>query len=237
VNLILFEAEEASRLLPPADPRAAHILEVLRRQPGDRFDAGLINGPRGKGTLVAIRPEGLELAFVWETVVAPLDPIILIVGMPRPQSARRILREASALGVGALHFVQTEKTEASYAQSPLWTTGEWRRHLVAGTEQAFATLLPEVTFGRTLADLMAAPDLPATRLALDVYEAPEGLAAAAVGSPVALALGPERGWSAADRDQLRRHGFRLVHLGSRVLRTETACVAAVALLKAKLELF
>jgi 16S rRNA (uracil1498-N3)-methyltransferase len=237
VNLILFEREETGRLLPAGDPRAVHLLEVLRRQPGDRFDAGLINGPRGKGTLVAIRAEGLELAFAWETAVASLDPIVLIVGLPRPQSARRILREAAALGVGTLHFVRTEKAEASYALSPLWATGEWRRHLVAGAEQAFTTRLPEVTFARTLADVVAAPDLPPARLALDLYEAPQGLAAAAVGSPVALALGPERGWSAADRDLLRSQGFTLVHLGSRVLRTETACVAAVALIKAKLGLF
>lgn len=51
-----------------------------------------------------------------------------------------------------------------------------------------------------------------------------------------LAFGPERGWSAADRAVLRGSGFALVHLGPRVLRTETAVVAAVALVKAKLGL-
>ncbi|MBP7483295.1 MAG: RsmE family RNA methyltransferase, partial [Lacunisphaera sp.] len=49
-----------------------------------------------------------------------------------------------------------------------------------------------------------------------------------------LALGAERGWSAAERTLLRASGFTFTHLGERVLRTETACIAALTLLKAKL---
>ena len=52
-----------------------------------------------------------------------------------------------------------------------------------------------------------------------------------------LALGPERGWSARDRDALRSAGFTLVHLGQRVLRLETAVVAATAIVKAQRRLF
>jgi RsmE family RNA methyltransferase len=52
--------------------------------------------------------------------------------------------------------------------------------------------------------------------------------------PIALAIGPERGWAAGDRAALRAHGFTLVHLGPRVLRTETACIAALAVIRSKL---
>ena len=45
---------------------------------------------------------------------------------------------------------------------------------------------------------------------------------------------PRVGWSAGDRTKLREHKFTLVHLGPRVLRTETAVVAAITLLKARL---
>jgi RsmE family RNA methyltransferase len=51
-----------------------------------------------------------------------------------------------------------------------------------------------------------------------------------------LALGPERGWGPADRAALRAHGFTLVHLGPRVLRSETAVVAALTLVRAQLGL-
>jgi len=53
------------------------------------------------------------------------------------------------------------------------------------------------------------------------------------GRRVILALGPERGWGPADRAELRGHGFTLAHLGERVLRAETAVVAALAILRAR----
>jgi RsmE family RNA methyltransferase len=246
MNLILFDPAETERPLPRSDPRAAHVLDVLRRREGDTFDAGLVDGPRGKGTVVAIGAETLTLSFAWGDPPPPLDPITLIVGLPRPQTARKILQEATALGVSTMHFVATEKSEPSYAHSTLWSSGEWRRHLLAGAEQAFDTRLPQITWNRSLAEVVAALPPMATRLALDHYEAATALAQcqligdiASPASPVdaVLALGPERGWSAHDRSLLRANGFSLVHLGTRVLRTETAVVAALALVKSRLGLF
>jgi RsmE family RNA methyltransferase len=72
------------------------------------------------------------------------------------------------------------------------------------------------------------------RGALDLYEASEPLGRIALAAPVVLAFGPERGWSDSERDRLRDHGFTLAHLGSRVLRVETAVVAAVSVVKARL---
>jgi RsmE family RNA methyltransferase len=60
------------------------------------------------------------------------------------------------------------------------------------------------------------------------------MAPAGLRFPLALAFGPERGWSAGERQLLRAQGFELAHLGTRVLRTETAVVAALALAKAAL---
>lgn len=237
MNLILFEREEIGRALPAGDPRARHLLEILRRKEGDTFDAGLIDGPRGKGTVVAVETGSIALAFAWGEAPPPLDPIDLLVGLPRPQTARKLLQEAASLGVRSLQFAATEKSEPGYGASVLWRSGEWRRHLVAGAEQAFDTRLPAVSRGRTLEETVAALEPGGVRLALDNYEAPRALGAEALPvSPVsvALALGPERGWSATERDLLRRHGFALVHLGRRVLRSETAAVAAIAILKSRL---
>ena len=241
MNLILFTPAETAAPLPRTDPRATHILDVLRRRVGDTFDAGLVNGPRGKATLAAVAAEALTLTFAWADEPPPLDPITLIIGLPRPQTARKILQEATTLGVAALHFVTTERGEPNYAQSTLWSSGEWRRHLVTGAEQAFCTRLPEVTHGRTLSEIVATlPESPlfatSSRLALDNYESPAALSTCnLLGYKSAiLALGSERGWSPAERTLLRAAHFTFAHLGSRVLRTETATVAAVSLLKAKL---
>ena len=237
VNLVLFEPTEIDRPLPRADRRAIHVLEVLRRRPGESFDCGVANGPRGKATVVAVEADALTLTFAWGPPPGPADPITLIIGLPRPQTARDILRDATTLGVGSIHFVQTEKTERSYATSTLWSSGEWRRHVFAGAEQAFDTRVPAITHDLSL-DAALAANRPGSRVALDNYEAEAALAALAFAahSPVTVAIGPERGWSPRDRGQLRAHGFRLVHLGARVLRTEGAVVAALTLVRAKLGL-
>ena len=238
VNLILFEAAEIEQPLPRTDRRARHVLDVLRRQPGDSFDVGLVNGPRGKATLLRLDEAALDLSFSWEKDAPPVEPITLIVGLPRPQTARDILRDATTLGVGALHFVATDKGDPNYAQSTLWSSGEWRRHVLAGAEQAFTTRLPEVTHGLALDHILGRLPGGATRLALDNYEAPAALGACPLpaGELVVLAVGGERGWSEPDRAALRRHGFRLAHLGQRVLRTETACTVGLTIVRAALRL-
>lgn len=235
MNIILFRPSEVELPLPRQDPRAGHILDVLRRRPGEAFDAGLINGPRGRGTLVAVSPAALTLAFTWAQPPPPPDPLHLLIGLPRPQTARDILRDATTLGVAALHFIRTGKGEASYARSRLWASGEWERHVIAGAEQACCTRLPEVTHGCSLADVIAGLPPGAARVVLDNYEAPAPLSTCPLpeGGAVVLALGAERGWSAAEREQLRAAGFAFAHLGPRVLRTETACLAAVTLIKSR----
>jgi len=239
VNLILFEAAEIDHPLPRGDRRARHILEVLRRQIGDTLDAGIINGPRGKATLTKVTADALMVSFAGEAAPATPPPLTLIVGLPRPQTARDILRDATTLGVAAIHFVRTAKSEPSYAQSTLWSTDEWRRHAIAGAEQAFDTRIPEITHGRFLVDILSAlPAAPATtRIAFDNYESPLPLGQIQCATyHVTLAVGAERGWSAEERGLLRGHGFSFAHLGARVLRTETACVAALAIIRTKLGL-
>ena len=238
MNIVLFEASEINQILPASDERAVHILEVLRRDIGDTFDAGIIDGPRGKGVLVKSGSDGLELEFSWDDTPPPsLHPIDLLVGLSRPQTNRKILQEATTLGVRSMKFVNTKRGEASYARSRLWSTGEWRRHLVAGAAQAFTTRLPEVTFGKGLEQSVEPTPPGALCIAFDNYESPHGLAEYLSPSEersreVVLTFGSERGWTAVERDLLRSAGFLFAHLGERPLRTETAVVAAIAIVTA-----
>ena len=238
MNLILFEPHELTAPLSRADRRAVHVLEVLRRAPGDTFEVGLLNGPHGRATLLSSDDAALTLAFAWGAPPAQRAALTLIVGLPRPQTARDILREATTLGATALHFVRTEKGEESYARSTLWSSGEWRRHVITGAEQAFDTAIPTVAYGLSLAATLAPPAAPAARFAFDNYESPAAFGECPLprGTPLVLAFGAERGWAAAERELLRGRGFTLAHLGARVLRTETAVIAALAIARAKLGL-
>ncbi len=232
MNLVLFEAEELVAPLPLADPRAQHVLKVLRRSPGETFVAGLVDGPLGDATLLTVGSDALTLAFAPTREPPPLPPVTLIVGLPRPQTARDLLRDATTLGVAAIHLVATERADPNYAAATLWTSGEWRRHVLAGAAQACDTRLPKITWTHTLASALRAPPPDAARLALDNYEASSPLASVLAGqrmNPLTLAFGPERGWGAADRNALRAAGFTLCSLGERVLRLETAVTAALAL--------
>ncbi len=138
------------------------------------------------------------------------------------------------MGVGALWFAQADRGEPSYANSTLWSAGEWRRLLVAGAAQAFCTRLPVVRHGVSIPATLDELPPETIRIALDNYEASAELGStlkASGGREIVLAIGPERGWSAQERDLFCARGFTLAHLGSRVLRTETAAIAATAIIR------
>ncbi len=233
MNIVLFEIGETSQPLPREDPRARHILDVLRRMPGESFDVGLIDGPMGKAVVEEVTATELLLSFAWESALPALEPITLIAGLCRPQTNRRVLREAAALGVARMLFARTERGERTYADSSLWSTGEYERHVRSGVEQAFATRIPEVVFGMDLDEAIAEAG-GKIHLALDNYEWTTPLnRVPLVGEvPLVLAVGSERGWTHAERDRLRAAGYKLVGMGSRVLRTETAVIGALAVIKA-----
>lgn len=236
MNIVLFEASEIDFPLDRQDPRANHIINVLRREIGDTVDAGVINGSRGKARVERIEKDSLFLKFELDEMDPPLYPIELVVGLSRPQTNRRILREATSLGVRRLSFVQTDKSEPSYVESRLWSSGEWKRHVVDGAAQAFATRIPEVDFGANLEDSVARLQEGHERIALDNYESDFHLLDTQIkGASIVLAVGSERGWSGKERELLREEGFRLAHLGPRPLRTEAAVVAGLAMLVGRIE--
>lgn len=239
MNLILLDIQqsETSTWIPREDPRATHIKNVLKMQAGDTCFVGLPQGAAGQATIESVTPEGLWLSIQWSPMPPPaLYPIHLLVGLPRPQTARKILQSCASLGIEHLTFFQSEKGEISYAQSTLWTTLEWQAHLKQGAEQACATTFPSVNHAPSLeAACSLLPIKTSTRIALDIYEAQKGLIKAEhIQNPIALALGAERGWSTGERETLRAHGFTLAHLGPRILRTETACVAAISVCLSRL---
>ncbi len=174
----------------------------------------------------------MRLDIAWEAAPPVLHPIRLLVGVPRPQTARRVLFDAACLGVSGIDFFQAEKGEPSYAKSKLWSTDEWRERLWQGAEQGFATQLPEVRHFEKLADALEAVETPG-KVALDVYEGAGQLSSLKLPEQLTtLAIGSERGWSAKERDLLREAGFTLAALGERVLRTESACLAGTSVILA-----
>jgi RsmE family RNA methyltransferase len=236
VNLIIFEDYFQRVQLKANDPRAQHLRRVLRVRVGDTICVGFVNNGRAWTQVQELHADGsLVLELQREEPSPALLPIHGLFGMPRPHTAKRVLYEMACLGLSALHFYPAKNGEASYAQSRLWKENLWRERLLAGLEQSFATQLPELFVHTNLADALAALHSMGHKVALDNYEAAKPLdhQLGVLSASLALAIGSERGWAPEEREQLRAAGWQFAHLGPRVLRVETASVAAVSLAAAR----
>ena len=242
MNLILFEAPFEQLKLSANDPRTRHILTVLKIELGGVFYIGFVNSERALAKIETIYEDGCILLSIVERMGSPpCLPIDLLIGMPRPHTAKRILFEAACLGVRRLHFFQSDHTEPSYMRSRLWQEGDYKERLLLGAEQSFTTHLPEVLLHKNLheasSQIYSETD-SRINIALDNYEAKHGLGFSLKKrvsdqvinrSNIFLALGSERGWSSSERALLVNNEWELAHLGDRVLRLEMAVVSAIAI--------
>jgi len=239
MNIILFASLETENILGMTDERALHIRKVLRLKAGDTFAAGIVN--QGKGTATITRIDEKEVAFTFvqeETTGASLYPVTLLVAQVRPICMRRILREAVSLGVGRIMLTQTETGEKSYAQANLYTSGEYRSILLDGAMQSGECAVSEVLFASSVRDALANLGPGSTKIVLDNIRpgVPLSTLNLSAGQEVVLAIGGERGFTDAERDRFAGAGFLFASLGSRILRTETACSAGVAVLLGRMGL-
>ena len=239
MNIILFANLEAENILAMSDERAQHIRKVLRLKKGDTFGAGIVN--QGKGTATITRIDEKEVAFTFvqdETKGRSLYPVTLLVAQVRPICMRRILREAVSLGVERIMLTQTETGEKSYAQANLYTSGEYRSILLDGAMQSGECAVSEVVFASSVRDALAKLGPDSTKIVLDNVRPGTPLSTLSLTAQreVVLAIGGERGFSDAERDRFADAGFLFASLGSRILRTETACSAGVAVLLGRMGL-
>ncbi len=238
MNIILFEALSEQNELSLQDPRAQHILKVLRLKEGERFQAGIVNIGSGTATLTSLGPEHIRFDFVLEeNRSADLYPVTLLVAQVRPICMRRILREAVSLGVQRIILCSTQTGEKSYAQATLYTSGEYQSILLDGAMQSGKCGVSEVQFASSVASAMRLIDSLSQRIVLDNVRESSSLAGFHVtASSVLLAIGGERGFTDEERSIFDRNGFSFASLGSRILRTETACSAGLAVLLGRMGL-
>lgn len=233
---MLITADEAKSGLTPDDPRARHLRETVGLTVGGTFHVGIENGLRGIATIAALAPK-LAFSVAWEKSPQARLPLTVLVGLPRPQTAKKILHDLASLGTARIVFFESAKGDPGYLTSSLWKDGEWREHVLKGTEQACSTLVPEVTRVGSLAAALTYVDVAAWKLALDPYEATGAPEIAAPAKAAVLAIGPERGFADEERAALRRAGFAFAHLGDRILRVEAAALVGGALMLAQLRVW
>ncbi len=233
MNLVLITADEAETGLPADDQRARHLRETVGLAAGGSFHVGIEGGRRGIATIAAVEPR-LTFAVIWEKSPQARLPLTVLIGLPRPQTAKKVLHDLASLGAARIIFFESSKGDPGYLTSSLWKDGEWRDHVRKGAEQACSTLVPEVTRVGSLAAALKGLAPSAWKLALDPYEAVGAPELASPAAEAVLVIGPERGFAEAERATLRAAGFGFAHLGDRILRVEAAALVGGALMLAQL---
>lgn len=214
-----------------------HLLKVLRLRNGDTCTLFNGDGHDYRAELVHADRRGGSARILDKTAVDNESPlrIVLLQGIARGEKMDWILQKGTELGVAAIVPVSSERSEVKLdAQRADKRLSHWRNVVIAACEQCGRAQLPQVQPPENLAAACARLPEPSLRLTLDPA-AEHGVAALSVDAaqPVVVAIGPEGGWSPRDRAQLADAGFAGLRLGPRILRTETAGLAAMAALQAR----
>lgn len=215
-------------------PTAARHVQVLRLQPGDAIT--LFNGEGGEWTATVTRmgrsDVDVEVGAHDAVEREAARPLHLVAGMPANERMDWLVEKATELGAASIQPIAA-------ARSVLKLSGEraarrqahWQAIAISACEQCGRNRVPTVHAPLPLADWLAQGAQAGTRLLLSLREGARPLhEAAGSAGPVWLLHGPEGGLTTQEEDAALAAGFAPVSLGTRVLRAETASVAALALL-------
>jgi RsmE family RNA methyltransferase len=240
VNLILLEPGDMNR---PGEatltgPQAQHVIDVLKAVPGNAVRIGMLNGAFGSGTVTAITDRTVSLRCAFDLETHPRPRVDLILALPRPKVLRRLWAQLAALGVGQIILTNAEGVERPYFDTHVLDEAHYRPLLIEGLQQARDTRLPRVSIHRQFKvlvedrlDALFSPAAGSVRVVADqpATEPIDAVARQGRARRLLVAVGPEGGWNEFERTLLRHHGFVAAGMGSRTLRSDTACIAVLAL--------
>jgi 16S rRNA (uracil1498-N3)-methyltransferase len=214
-----------------------HLSRVLRLRPGDTVIAS-----DGAGRDYTVRLEAVGEAargtVIAEAAGVPESPlaITLVQGVPKGDKMEAIVRAATELGVARFRPALCERTIVRL-EPARWRdrARRWQRVAREAAKQSGRAIVPEVELPRPLAECLGT----AVDLTLCLWEGggePLGtlLAGAATPRSATVVVGPEGGLALAEVEAAKAAGSRIVSLGHRILRTETAGPAIVAILQSRL---
>ena len=215
-------------------PTAARHVQVLRLQPGDGIT--LFNGEGGEWA-AAVTRMGRSDVDVEIGTHSPVEreaarAVHLVVGMPANERMDWLVEKATELGAASIQPVTTARSVVKLAgERAAKRQAHWQAIAVAACEQCGRNRVPPVHAPLALADWLRGAPAAGQRLLLSLRDGSQPLRQAAGGaSQVWVLHGPEGGLTAQEEDAALAAGFVPASLGTRVLRAETASVAALAVL-------
>jgi 16S rRNA (uracil1498-N3)-methyltransferase len=218
------------------------MARVLRAQPGMEADV-VAGGHVFHAEVAAVAPHEVRFNLIAEIEADPALPITLVVSIFKYDHMEWGIEKATELGVAAIAPVIARRTEKHLAQGAGKRVERWRRIAHEAAKQSRRSDVPLIHDPAPLADrVRAASD--AIRIVLAEQErsttlrtvVDEAVNAAQGELPILeLAFGPEGGWAPDEEALFDANGWRTASLGPRILRAETAAIAALAVVASFLE--
>jgi 16S rRNA (uracil1498-N3)-methyltransferase len=214
---------------------AEHLTRVLRAEAGQRYE--VCDGSRlYLGEIVEARKRVVRFRIVEALEFAePVVRVALIASLIKFDRFEWMIEKTTELGVETIIPLQADRSEKGLELAARKRIERWRKIARAAGQQSRRVQLPEIVEPVALRDAAMHPaqnrfyleETPGCPLLLKaVLALPERKA----GETVALLVGPEGGWTDRERAQLVSGSWTPVSLGAQILRTETAAMAAVAVL-------
>lgn len=214
-----------------------HLVRVLRLREGDACVLFNGDGHDYDARLLTAGKRDIEAEVLGARRIDNESPlrIVLLQGIARGEKMDLILQKATELGVAAIMPVFADRTEVRLDGERLQKrVAHWHSVVASACEQSGRARIPEVLLPCGLADAAGTLAADALKLTLDpLGEHSFDTLPSDHAAGIVIGIGPEGGWSDKDRVILHAAGFNGLRLGPRVLRTETAGLAAIAALQAR----
>jgi 16S rRNA (uracil1498-N3)-methyltransferase len=210
-----------------------HVAQALRMRTGDALTLFTGTGGEYATTIARIDRRDVVVRVIRHDAIERESgrPVTLAQSLIAAEMMDFVVRKAVELGACAIVAIQAARSQAIAAERAERRLTHWRQIAIAACEQCGRNRVPEiagiVAFGEWLESQRD------SRMAILDVDAPRSLAAQSRAEPPStIAIGPEGGFTADEVERARARGAVPVHLGRRVLRAETAAIAALATLDA-----
>ena len=239
--------DEATATLVGA--QAEHMTRVLRAQPGMEADV-VAGGHVFHAQVAAVAAGEVRFNLIAELDADPALPVTLVMAVYKFDHMEWAIEKATELGVAAIAPVIARRTEKHLAAAAAKRAERWRRIVHEAAQQARRSDVPIIFDPAPLAVRVRAAseatraDSGTTCIVLAEqertttlrYALEEAVTAAGTETPrLEIAIGPEGGWAPSEEALFDANGWSAASLGPRILRAETAAIAALAVVASYLE--
>lgn len=213
-----------------------YLHRVLRLQVADQF---IVMNGQGQSWLASLMSTEPASAQILEPIRVESElsvAITLVAALPKGSGFDEVVRQATELGVACIAPILSDRTLLNPSPQKL---ERWRRIALEAAEQSERQIVPAILEPVSLVDALASSNPSSSKfLCVTRVEAPhllDCLRQETLPGEIAVAIGPEGGWTEAEVEQAIAAGYQPVSLGSRILRAVTAPLVAITLIAAACE--